>query len=321
MQLKTIVSLVSAATLAAGMGMASAAPPTSQQYPSSQSRMYAHQDTATQVAHEAAAVLQNSTGTTQMQQSGRMGQSPATQPANSQPIPRQVVDSARCIAVFPNVAQAGSTDTAMNDTSMAANGSAATENTGLASCRGDNGSWSAAPVVVKLSSAQIQPETAMQSGMQNGSQTAGNRSAAATTMPGAANRMQGNAVVLLFTSDDAADSLQGGDVEIGDDVEVAPGPTGSAAPTTMDDSTEVLAYQSTPQSGLAGATIHGGKIAFDEQVNKQTYGDDVDPEDLLQGEGESEHTQRATRLIAFNQALNRFAPPATYRTNGGNGGE
>lgn len=382
MQLKTIVSSASAAALMVGMGVAAAGPVQQQTgsayqqsggYHSNQSRSYQHQDMTTQVASEAAMVLRNSSQAGQTQQSNPAQRYTGNPSMASQQIPQQVANSARCIAVFPNVSEtgtatgsAGMSNSGMHTSGSAGTMTASTMDTGLASCRNDNGQWSQAPVVVKLSSAKIQSTGGMQSGMTGGTTgasgsteatgttgmtgttgtagttgTMGRTSASGTAgttgtsgsigrtgttgMAGAntgtaMNQSNGKAVVLLFTSEDAADTLQGGDVELGDDVKVAPGPTGSTAMTSSNSEASVVAYQTSPQGGVSGASVQSGKISFDQQANEQTYGNDADPEDLLQGNVEQQNMQKANKLSSFNQALNQFAPATSYRGNGGNGG-
>lgn len=364
MRFKTIISSASAAALAIGMGAAYAVQPppsttppatppntaqTPQTMPQNSSPAYGQtqqstttyqgESTTEQVANQAAAVLRNNMKTAQT--SRTRGTSGTT--TSQQAIPQQVVDTARCIAVFPNVASngtagtmgsAGTTGTAgttgmSGTTTTTSTETAAMENTGLASCRDDNGHWSQAPVVVKLSEAKIQPQTTS-SGMTGATgttattgtagtaeNTTGTTGTTQTTTPGAAAmQTPGQAVVLLFTSKDAAKTLQNGDVKLGEDVHVMPGPTGTAATvsqTVQTSKAPVVAYQATPHAGVAGAQIQSGKISFDQQANEQTYGSNVDPEDLLQGRTEHAQSQNTMKLIAFNQALNRFAPPSKYQ--------
>lgn len=306
MQFKTIISSASAAALAFGMSAAFATPPggstPSSEYHSGSA--YQSKSTAEQVANEAATVLRDNVKTTS-----------TTSTTGKQEIPQQAVNTARCIAVFPNVASAGESGmSSSGETSGAMTTSTATENTGLASCRDDQGQWSAAPVVVKLSDARIQPASMTSSSSGTGASSQSEQQ----TMPSeTAGQMSGHAVVLLFTSEDSADSLQSGDVKLGEDVHVVPGSTGSeTASTHMTESSEeapVIAYQAMPQQGASGAEIQSGNISFDEQANEQTYGNSADPKDLLKGEAEQEHVQKAAQLVAFSSELNRLAPASRYQ--------
>lgn len=126
----------------------------------------------------------------------------------------------------------------------------------------------------------------------------------------------GNAIVLLFMSKDAADTLSNGSVHLGSDLDVAAGPTGSGAMSSSGSQTApapVLAYRSSQQSGFMGADVSGAKVSFDKQMNMQAYGSSTDPSDLLQGKAQS--TTGSHRLITFNQALMQFAPPSQYNSS------
>lgn len=142
-----------------------------------------------------------------------------------------------------------------------------------------------------------------QSGTQTGVGAYGN-----TSMQGNTS----NALVLVFVNDDAANTLQSGDFTLGDDVDVTAGPTSLQHGGTV--SAPVLAYTSNSEHGFTGANVKGAQVQFDQQANHQVYGSDVDPENMLQGEGNN-NGKSSQQLTAFNQALSQFAPSTQYNSN------
>ncbi|HET7308432.1 MAG TPA: YSC84-related protein [Gammaproteobacteria bacterium] len=246
-----------------------------------------------------------------------------------------------------NSDNANTSSSGMANTHMASN----SERVGVASCRNDNGQWtSSSPVFVRISklhlmntSMEMQGNGAMsgQTRMNSGAETGQTGTNSSYAQPGTNNAYAstgtqtgthtaetgqsgmnaygtagassetGNALVLVFVNDDAANTLQSGDFTLGDDVDVTAGPTDLQSGGTV--SAPVLAYTSNSQGGFTGATVKGAQVQFDKQANQQIYGNDADPEDLLQGEGNNEQAQG--HLTAFNQALSQFAPSSQYNSN------
>ncbi|HET6725043.1 MAG TPA: YSC84-related protein [Gammaproteobacteria bacterium] len=346
MRTSAIVSLVSAAALMGSVGIASAAqttPPSPSSYQQSQtlqnpSMAMNGTNTGERIASQAAAVLRNSSGT---MQSSPSATGTTTTVGNGQ-IPQQFVNAAHCVVVFPNAygtaqtalpagaatGQPGSTTTgATSATTTAGTGTASVSTTmgmreaGIASCRDDDGNWTAAkPAFVKLSlnSANATGENGMSgNGMMSGDTNMSTdtgmqgRSNASTGLAESQNMaaMSDHALVLLFMDDDSADELKDGDITLGDDVDVASGPTASGASDNTAPAA-VLAYRG-QATGFTGVDVKGAKVDFDEMINKQVYGQDVDPNDLLEGDYNG---KLQTHLTAYNQALTQFAPSSQYNS-------
>lgn len=352
MHTSSIISFVSAAALMGSVGIAGAAqtqPPSPSSYQQSQtaqspSMAMNGMNTGEQIASQAAAVLRNSTGTTQSSPSAT---GTTTTVGNGQ-IPQQFVNAAHCVVVFPNAygttalsggtatGQSGSTTTGTasattstagtttsGTASVGASSTMGMREAGIASCRDDNGNWTAAkPAFVKLSlsgaaasSESDMSGNGMMSGDTNMSTDTGTgmqgHSNASTGLTGSQNMTatSDHALVLLFMDDDSADELKDGDITLGDDVDVASGPTGSSASDNTAPAA-VLAYRGEP-TGFVGADVKGAKVDFDDTINKQVYGQDVDPNDLLEGDYNG---KMQTHLTAYNQALTQFAPSSQYNS-------
>lgn len=316
MRTPILISLVSAAALAGSLGVASAAQPdmpSPNSYEQSESwnaQAMTGASTTEQVASNAADLLRDA----------------------GQQIPAQFVSAAKCVAVFPNKGAAspanfkgpgveggpgsaygtgGSevpgqmTSDANTPAETAAN--PAMRAVGVASCRDDDGNWtSTKPAFVKLMMNGAELD-AMDNDM-----APANESNAAATIDNSETLRPGTSLVLLFVDDDAADDLMSGGLTLGDDADVAAGPTGQSADTSSAPAA-VLAYRGTPGAGLTGAKLDGAIINFDELANQQAYGEDVDATDLLEGDYEG-NGKMQTKLTAYNQALSEFAPASEYKS-------
>ncbi|HET7369576.1 MAG TPA: lipid-binding SYLF domain-containing protein [Gammaproteobacteria bacterium] len=277
MRTPTFISLLSAAALMGGVGAAAAGQPdmpSPNSYQQPQAATMNEAQPTEQIASNAASVLRSA---------GQAGQT-------GQQIPAEFISASKCIVVFPKSAVASGFFAGSADQDGRA--------VGVASCRDDDGNWSSTkPAFVKLH--MNVPET-------DGSQTA------AQTQPNHNAKPADHSIVLLFVDDDAADDLMGGDMTLGDDADVAPGPTGQSVDTTNAPAA-VLAYSSTMGSGFSGAQLEGATIGIDEWANEQAYGEDIDPTDLLEGDYDGDF-KKGIQLTAYNQALAEFAPASQYKS-------
>lgn len=321
MRNRAIISIVSAAALTGSLGLASTMPPRAAAQtapdPQTQNPQSSPSKNATrtslQVASEAASVLlQNAPE--------------SNTPATTEQIPRQFVNAAQCVAVFPNVnGNETTTGTATTSGTSASTGTvrvagAAMPNArlGVASCRDESGKWqSGAPVFVAISGLQAMGTSSAPGPTAGIASDTNNPNGGTSDQYGAS----GLALVLLFMNADAADALQAGNLARGSGVHIAAGPLTTNArvinsPTPV---APVLAYWTTNtyngslEGGSTFNTFKGASIGFASEANAQVYGQDVDPRALLSGNVSRKERRSGSRQLAgFSQALQRFAPSSRF---------
>lgn len=148
---------------------------------------------------------------------------------------------------------------------------AAEQGNGLVTCRNDDGDWGS-PTVFSLSAGSI--------GIQAGIQSA--------------------SYILLFLDPSAVDILLSGEITFGADISIAAGPVGAAADSSAQPA--VVSYVRT--AGLfAGVNLEGVALTFTEDANRDVYGENGGPEELL-----FESDVLPPMLKPFHGALTKFAP-------------
>jgi SH3 domain-containing YSC84-like protein 1 len=158
-------------------------------------------------------------------------------------IPRDLLDKAECIVVFPSVKKAGL-------------GIGASYGRGAIVCRtgeGFRGPWSA-PAMFALEGASI--------GFQIGGE--------ATDF------------VLLVMNEKGADSVMSSKVKLGADASAAAGPVGrtSSAETDIAMKAEILSY-SRARGVFGGVSLAGSTLRSDGGANKNLYGQDLDARQIV----------------------------------------
>ena len=151
---------------------------------------------------------------------------------DKQQIPKDVVDKAVCVAVYPGVKKVGI-------------GIGVTYGRGLITCHTGpqmNGKWSA-PAMYTLDTGSL--------GVQLGS--------SATDY------------VLLIVTQRGADKMLSGKLKLGADASAVAGPTGAKAVGFNDPNVDVLAY-SQAKGLFAGAALGSASMASDDDMNKELYG-------------------------------------------------
>jgi len=158
-------------------------------------------------------------------------------------IPRDLLDKAECVVVFPSVKKAGL-------------GIGASYGRGAIVCRtgeGFRGPWSA-PAMFALEGASI--------GFQIGGE--------ATDF------------VLLVMNEKGADSVMSSKVKLGADASAAAGPVGrtSSAETDIAIKAEILSY-SRARGVFGGVSLAGSTLRSDGGANKNLYGQDLDARQIV----------------------------------------
>jgi lipid-binding SYLF domain-containing protein len=158
-------------------------------------------------------------------------------------IPRDLLDKAECVVVFPSVKKAGL-------------GIGASYGRGAIVCRtgeGFRGPWSA-PAMFALEGASI--------GFQIGGE--------ATDF------------VLLVMNEKGADSVMSSKVKLGADASAAAGPVGrtSSAETDLAMKAEILSY-SRARGVFGGVSLAGSTLRSDGGANKNLYGQDLDARQIV----------------------------------------
>jgi lipid-binding SYLF domain-containing protein len=174
-------------------------------------------------------------------------------------IPRDLLDKARCVIVFPSVLKAA----------FVVGGD---YGRGVMTCRTGremNGPWGA-PVMMALEGGSV--------GFQIGGQ--------ATDL------------VILVMNQRGADSLLHSKVKLGADASVAAGPKGRTAEADTDVAmrAEMLSY-SRSRGAFAGISLEGSTLRPDGDANKQLYGKDVSPIDIIT-ESKTPAPESAHRLLS-----------------------
>jgi len=113
-------------------------------------------------------------------------------------------------------------------------------------------------------------------------------------------------LVLLIMNERGVNHLLQDKVALGGEASVAAGPVGrdTRAMTDAQLKSEILSY-SRSQGLFAGIDLTGGVLKPDRNDNKDLYGRDVDPRDVLHGKGVTVPREAAV----FMEALKRTAPP------------
>ena len=110
--------------------------------------------------------------------------------------------------------------------------------------------------------------------------------------------------VLIFATQTAADRLLGDKFTLGADASVSAGPSARTAEAGTDATLQTEIYAYSRSRGLfAGASLEGASLATDEDANKDVYGADTGPEELLLGRGGA----LPEELAVFMRILERFA--------------
>lgn len=160
---------------------------------------------------------------------------------DKQEIPKNVVDKAVCVLVYPSVKKVGI-------------GIGVTYGRGLITCRTGaqmNGKWSA-PAMYTLDTGSL--------GLQLGS--------TATDY------------VLLVMTQRGADKVLSGKLKLGADASAVAGPTGAKASGFNDPNVDVLTY-SQAKGLFAGAAIGSASMATDSDMNKELYGKALDATQIV----------------------------------------
>jgi lipid-binding SYLF domain-containing protein len=109
--------------------------------------------------------------------------------------------------------------------------------------------------------------------------------------------------VLVFVTDLARQVLNHATFQLGADLSVAAGPVGGGGGAGQLPNASVLSYQRAV--GLyAGATVNGFVLAHNAVFNKQAYGQDVAPADLLATDGEP----APAVVLPFVDTSNKYFP-------------
>ena len=161
-------------------------------------------------------------------------------------IPRDLLDKARCVVVLPSVLKAA----------FVIGGS---YGRGVMVCRTGKdftGSWGA-PAMYRLEGGSI--------GFQIGGE--------ATDF------------VLLVMNDRGVESLLHSKVKLGADISAAAGPKGRTAEASTDASfrSEILTY-SRARGAFAGVSLAGATLRPDKDDNRDLYGRDIDPQEIVTGD-------------------------------------
>lgn len=160
-------------------------------------------------------------------------------------IPKSVLDSSKCVIVLPSVKKA-------------ADGDGDTKGRGVMSCRtgeGYNGATWTPPIMMASSGGNI------------GSQSGG----------------EATDFVILVMNDAGAKSVLNNKVKLGADASAAAGPVEHTAKASTNESTaQVLSY-SRSQGAFGGISLAGSTLRSDGDANKNLYGQDVKPKEIITG--------------------------------------
>lgn len=160
---------------------------------------------------------------------------------DKQEIPKDVIDKAACVLVYPSVKKVGI-------------GVGVTYGRGLITCRTGaqmNGKWSA-PAMYTLDTGSL--------GVQLGSSSTD--------------------YVLLVMTQRGADKILSGKLKLGADASAVAGPSGAKASGFNDPNVDVLTY-SQAKGLFAGAAIGSASMATDDDMNKDLYGKSVDAAQIV----------------------------------------
>jgi lipid-binding SYLF domain-containing protein len=97
---------------------------------------------------------------------------------------------------------------------------------------------------------------------------------------------EGTDFVILVLNDDGARTLMRSKVKLGADASIAAGPVGrtAEASTTGSMKAQMLSY-SRSQGVFAGVSLSGASLRVDGDANKNLYGEQVSPQQIIKGEG------------------------------------
>jgi len=172
-------------------------------------------------------------------------------------IPRQLLNRARCVLVFPAVKKV-------------AVGIGATYGRGVIVCRsgGDmTGPWSA-PAMYKLDVGSL--------GVQLGSSSTD--------------------YVLLVQTPLGAQKILSGKLKLGAGCSAVAGPSGAKAVAANDPNVDVLTYSRAKGGLFAGAALGSASLDTDDDANKAVYGRPLTATDIVRG-GEAKATPSGERLV------------------------
>src|ERR1700761_3835791 len=177
--------------------------------------------------------------------------------AKQDAIPRQLLNRARCVLVFPNVKKV-------------AVGIGGTYGRGVIVCRtGTNmtGPWSA-PAMYKLDVGSL--------GVQLGSSSTD--------------------YVLLIQTPLGAQKILSGKLKLGADASAVAGPSGAKALSANDPNIDVLTYSRAKSGLFAGAALGSAELDTDDDANKTVYGKSITATDIVR-EGAVTVTPAGQRLV------------------------
>jgi SH3 domain-containing YSC84-like protein 1 len=177
--------------------------------------------------------------------------------AKGDAIPRQLLDRARCVLVFPNVKKV-------------AVGIGGTYGRGVIVCRTGTdmtGPWSA-PAMYKLDVGSL--------GVQLGSSSTD--------------------YVLLVQTPVGAQKILSGKLKLGAGCSAVAGPTGAKAVAANDPNVDVLTYSRAKGGLFAGAALGSAGLDTDDDANKTVYGKDITATSIVR-EGAVQTTASGQRLI------------------------
>jgi lipid-binding SYLF domain-containing protein len=172
-------------------------------------------------------------------------------------IPRQLLNRARCVLVFPNVKKV-------------AVGVGGTYGRGVIVCRtGTNmtGPWSA-PAMYKINVGSL--------GVQLGSSSTD--------------------YVLLVQTPLGAQKVLSGKLKLGADATAVAGPTGAKAVGANDTNIDVLTYSRAKGGLFAGASLASAGLDTDDDANKTVYGKPLTAVEIVR-EGQAQTTPAGQRLV------------------------
>ena len=188
--------------------------------------------------------------------------------ASDKNLPKGMLDKSRCVAVVPSLKKGGL-------------GVGARFGHGFVSCRHDmTGSWG--PVSsFKIAGGNF--------GFQIG--------------------LQSVDVVLLFVNQRGVDKLLKDQFTLGGDASVAAGPVGRTAEAGTDVTLRSEIYSYARSRGLfAGVALDGARMYTDADVNKDLYGHEIKPEDILV----TPKVGIPGAASQFVSVLNKYSPHAEY---------
>ena len=109
--------------------------------------------------------------------------------------------------------------------------------------------------------------------------------------------------VMAFVTDFARDVLNHANFQVGAELSFAAGPVGGGGGPGEMPNAHILSYQKAV--GLfAGATINGFVLSHNPRFNRQAYGSDITPVELLKTDGDS----TVEVVQPFIETMNRYLP-------------